>query len=396
MSTNSVVVIFYNRLYNPLIIKDLKNKFKNVYSLFVDEGKPCDIEEIQLECIAAGADRFIYKDYRKQYAENFISKAIKANAVYQDGYHLSAALSRPALAEAAVEVADELNVDFIAHQFRGNDQARMDMNIEILGKKPIASLRDFAYSDNDAYEYACRYGIPLEFGCNNPYSTSENIWGLTIECGELENPSQAIPEDVKEILSSKSKDVTAPVLLQVAFEDGVPVKIDNEKHELHEIINKLNAIGKKYLTGVFDIVEDGIVGLKSRAIYQSPAAHILITAHKGLEVYCSNRNENWFKDIIDKKWTEMVYSGLWYDPLMEHLNAYIDSANEYVNGTVNMEIGMYYVRIISRYSESTIYDPEMAIYNCGHIYSQNDVAGFSRIFNIHSKCSAVNKRKYND
>ncbi|MNT38923.1 Argininosuccinate synthase [compost metagenome] len=141
------------------------------------------------------------------------------------------------------------------------------------------------------------------------------------------------------------------------------------------------------------MVEDGIVGLKTRAIYQSPAAHILVTAHKQLELYCANRHENWFKECIDKKWTEMVYSGLWYDPLMVHLNAFIESLNKNVNGTINIEVGINYIRVISRHSETSVYDPEMSIYNCGHLYSQNDAEGFSRIFNIHTKCSATQKRK---
>lgn len=393
MNSNSVIVIFYNRLYNPLIIKELKKRFATVISLFIDEGKNCDIEEIELDCIAAGADKFIYKDYREKYATNILSKAIKANAVYQEGYHLSAALSRPALAEAAVEVAEELNVEYIAHQFRGNDQVRMDMNIEILGKKPLAALRNFPYDDNDAHEYACRYGIPLEFGCNNPYSTSENLWGLTIECGELENPHKVMPDDVKKVVERNYQKNAEPIIVSIAFEQGIPVKINNEPCPLHRIISQLNLLGENYLTGVFDIVEDGVVGLKTRAIYQSPAAHILVTAHKQLELYCANRHENWFKENIDRKWTEMVYSGLWYDPLMNHLNAFIDSLNQTVNGTINIEVGLNYIRVISRHSDTSVYDPEMAIYNCGHLYSQSDAEGFSRIFNIHSKCSAIQKRK---
>lgn len=393
MNSNSVIVIFYNRLYNPLIIRELKKKFTTVISLFIDEGKNCDIEEIELECLAAGADKFIYKDYREKYAKNILSKAIKANAIYQEGYHLSAALSRPALAEAAVEVAEESNVDYIAHQFRGNDQVRMDMNIEILGKIPLASLRNFPYDDNDAHKYACRYGIPLEFGCNNPYSTSENLWGLTIECGELENPHKVIPDDVKKVIEKNHLKNAEPVVIGLTFKQGIPVEINNEPCPLHRIISQLNILGGNYLTGVFDIVEDGVVGLKTRAIYQSPAAHILITAHKQLELYCANRHENWFKESIDRKWTEMVYSGLWYDPLMNHLNAFIDSLNQTVNGTINIEVGLSYIRVISRHSDNSVYSPEMAIYNCGHLYSQNDAEGFSRIFNIHSKCSAIQKRK---
>ncbi|MDR0218308.1 MAG: argininosuccinate synthase [Enterobacteriaceae bacterium] len=396
MNSNSVIVIFYNRLYNPLIIKELKKSFYEVYSLFIDEGKIGDVEEIELECMAAGADHFIYKDYRAQFANNIISKAIKANAIYQEGYHLSAALSRPALAEAAVEVAEELGIDYIAHQFRGNDQVRMDMNIEILGKKPLASLRHFSYTDEDVYKYAINYGIPLEFGCNNPYSTSENMWGLTIECGDLEYPDNQIPEDVKQVISRAANDSAKPIVVSVTFEKGIPIKLNNKEKEIHQIIKELNDIGGRYLTGVFDMVEDGVVGLKSRAIYQSPAAHILITAHKQLELFCSNRHENWFKETIDKKWTEMVYSGLWYDPLMDHLNAFIDSVNSNVNGVISLEIGKYYVRVISRHSDTSIYDPTMAIYNCGHLYSQSDAEGFSKIFNIHSKCSAIKKRKQHD
>ncbi|WP_409159039.1 argininosuccinate synthase [Pectobacterium sp. B2J-2] len=393
MISDNVIVIFYNRLYNPLIIKDLKKNFTNVYSVLIDEGKACDIEDIERECIAAGADRFIYKDYRDQYARNIISKAIKANAIYQDGYHLSAALSRPALAEAAVEVATELNIEHIAHQFRGNDQVRMDMNIEILGKTPIASLRRFSHSDQDVYDYARRYNIPLEFGCNNPYSTSENMWGLTIECGDLENPGRTMPEDVKDFISAEYKECAEPTVITLGFAKGIPVSLNHECMPLYEIIERLKIIGNTYLVGLFDMVEDGVVGLKSRAIYQSPAAHLLIMAHKQLEIYCSNRNENWFKETIDRKWTEMVYSGLWYDPLMNHLNSFIDSINCNVNGTVDLEIGMYYARVISRDSDSSIYNADMAIYNCGHLYSQDDAEGFSRIFNIHSKCSAIKKRE---
>ncbi|WP_434526103.1 argininosuccinate synthase [Photorhabdus asymbiotica] len=393
MNSDSVLVIYYNRRYNPLIIRDLKSRFKEVIALYIDEGQVRDIDDIELECIVAGADKFIYKDYRKKYAENFISKAIKANAIYQNGYFLSAALSRPAIAEAAVEVANVLDINYIAHQFRGNDQARMDMNIEILDKIPIASLRDFKYGDNIVNNYAAQYGIPQEFGCNNPYSTSENIWGFSIECGSLEEPETFIPEDVKEKLFEHALSATEPIFLSLGFEHGVPVSLDGENKSLDEIIEILNEIGKKLSVGIFDIVEDGIVGLKTRAIYQSPAAHILITAHRDLELYCSNRRENWFKETVDKKWAELVYSGLWYDPLLTHLNYFIDSMNQNVNGEVKLELGYKYVNVCSRTSKTSIYDHNLAIYNCGHLYSQSDTEGFAKIFNIHTKQSAKSKMR---
>ncbi|MGV7962614.1 argininosuccinate synthase [Photorhabdus tasmaniensis] len=393
MNSDSVLVIYYNRRYNPLIIRSLKSEFKEVIALYIDEGQVRDIEDIELECMVAGADKFIYKDYRTQFAEKFLSKAIKANAIYQNGYYLSAALSRPAIAEAAVEVANVLNINYIAHQFRGNDQARMDMNIEILDKIPISSLRDFKYDENIVNNYAAQYGIPQEFGCNNPYSTSENIWGLSIECGPLEEPETLIPEDVKEKLFERALLATEPISLSLGFENGIPLLLDGEKKSLNEIIEILNEIGKNLSIGIFDIVEDGIVGLKTRAIYQSPAAHILITAHRDLELYCSNRNENWFKEIIDKKWAELVYSGLWYDPLFTHLNQFIDSMNQHVNGEVKLELGYKYINVCSRSSKSSIYDHNLAIYKCGHLYSQNDANGFAKIFNIHTNQSVKSRMR---
>ncbi|KTL60165.1 argininosuccinate synthase [Photorhabdus laumondii subsp. laumondii] len=393
MNSDRVLVIYYNRLYNPLIIRSLKSEYREVIALYIDEGQVRDIDDIELECMVAGADKFIYKDYRAQYAEHFLTKAIKANAIYQNGYFLSAALSRPAIAEAAVEVANELNIDYIAHQFRGNDQVRMDMNIEILNKIPIASLRDFKYDENIVNSYAMKYGIPQEFGCNNPYSTSENIWGLSVECGPLAEPETLIPKDVREKLFEHALSATEPIFLSLGFENGIPISIDGEKKSLYEIIEILNKIGKKLSIGIFDLVEDGIVGLKTRAIYQSPAAHILITAHRDLECYCSNRHENWFKEIIDKKWVELVYSGLWYDPLLTHLNHFIDSMNQHVNGEIKLELGYKYANVCSRTSKTTIYDDNLAIYNCGHLYSQNDAEGFAKIFNIHTKQSAKSKMR---
>ncbi|NHB92216.1 argininosuccinate synthase [Photorhabdus cinerea] len=396
MNSNSVLVIYYNRRYNPLIIRSLKYEFKEVISLYIDEGKVRDIEDIEdieLECMVAGADKFIYKDYRIQYVENFILKAIKANAIYQNGCFLSAELSRSAIAEAAVEVANDLNIDYIAHQFSGNDQVRMDMNIEILNKIPIAALREFKYDENIVFNYAMRYGIPQEFGGNNPYSINENIGGFSIESSPLEESEILLPEDGKEKLFEHALSATEPIFLSLDFENGVPISLDGEKKSLYEIIEILNEIGKKLSIGIFDIVEDGIVGLKTRAIYQSPAAHVLITAHRDLEYYCSNRNENWFKEIIDKKWGELVYSGLWYDPLLTHLNHFINSMNQNVNGEVTLELGYKYVNVCSRTSKTSIHDHNLAIYNRGNLYSQSYAEVFEKTFNIYNKQNAKPKMR---
>ncbi|KOY62239.1 argininosuccinate synthase [Photorhabdus heterorhabditis] len=396
MNSNSVLVIYYNRRYNPLIIRSLKYEFKEVISLYIDEGKVRDIEDIEdieLECMVAGADKFIYKDYRIQYVENFISKAIKANATYQNGCFLSTELSRSAIAEAAVEVANDLNIDYIAHQFSGNDQVRIDMNIEILNKIPIAALREFKYDENIVYNYAMRYGIPQESDCNNPYSIHENIGGFSIECSPLENSEMLLPEDIKEKLFERALSATEPIFLSLDFENGIPISLDGEKKSLYEIIEILNEIGKRLSIGIFEIVEDGVVGLETRAIYQSPAAHILITAHRDLECYCSNCNENWFKEIIDKKWGELVYSGLWYNPLLTHLNHFIDSMNQNVNGEVTLELGYKYVNVCFRTSKTRIYGHNLAIYNRGGLYSQNHTEVFEKKFNIYNKQSAKPKMR---
>lgn len=380
------LVLFYNRRYNPLIIQEVKKKLsQNITCLVINLGENQDYNKIQDESLRAGADKFILVDGKNVFANEYLTKEIKANGIYQHKYLLSAALARPALAKISSSVAIELKADCIIHGFRGNDQIRMDMMYDLLEIKSLAALREFAISSEMVEQYSQINNIPEEIGTNNPYSISSNIWGKSTECGILDDPSIHPPEEIFQYVKRNRKEIEQPILITLSFNKGIPVKLNQEKLILNVLIERLNLLAANAGVGIVDMIEDGTVGVKTRAIYENPAALCILQAHKELETFINTKHLNLFKPYLEHKWSEMVYNGLWFDPLMECLNNFFDSANQNINGEVTLELYKGHINICSRSSKHSFYNSELAIYNFGHLFSQDDAKGFSKVFNLHTK-----------
>lgn len=384
LNNKHILLLFYNRRHNPLIIKKIKECYDcKITCLDINLGEKRETSQIKKEALHAGADEFISHNATNEFCENIITKAIKASAVYQDKYYLSAALARPFLSIIAVRFLKKLGADIIMHGYRGNDQIRMDMAVDTLGEKSIPILSYYQLPETEISAYLQQNDIPNEFGTNNPYSTSENIWGRSIECGDLENPMQPSKENIYKIAKLSEQKKTR--LISIDFKAGVPVALNKHPTSLVNIILELNQLAGELGIGIFDTIEDGIVGIKSRAIYENPAAYCLIEAHKDLERFILNRHLNYFKNTIDHKWAEMVYAGFWFDPLMECLNAFIDKSNQLVTGTVVLRLSSGQAFICGRESKYSVYSKDMAIYNMGHLAFNHDIESFSKIFNLHTK-----------
>jgi argininosuccinate synthase len=384
------LLLHYNQRHAPHIIRWLKESFGcKVTCLMVDLGEIRDPAGIRANLIAAGADAAIHLDARNRFADEIISRAIKANAVYEGGYHLSAALARPLLAMVATDFCRSMGMDVVVHGFRGNDQVRMEMGFQSLGQPSIPALARMDLEDKIVDAYAREHGILEEFGTLNPYSTSENIWGKSIECGPLENPWEEAPLETWSKVNPVESTPLEPAYVEISFEEGIPIAFDGAPADLGNLLERLNWTAAEHGVGRTDIVENGFVGLKSRAIYESPAAHCLILAHADLEGFTSNCHETAFKRLVDGRWTDLVYSGRWFDPVMDHLNAYIDNQNQFVAGTIRLKLHRGSVRVVGRHSAFAVYDPDRAIYQFGHGFAKADASAVATLANLPTMAALI-------
>ncbi len=385
------VLLYSGGLDTSVMIRWIQENYgAEVITLTVDVGqKGKDLEKVKEKALKLGATQAFIIDAKKEFANEYVARAIKANALYEGEYPLSSALSRPLLAKWAVKIAEKVGADTIAHgcSGKGNDQVRFDITITSMNPKMkvIAPVREWNLSREEEIEYAKKNGIPIPVDINRPYSIDENLWGRSIECGELEYPEKEPPEEVFEWCLPLNKTPNEPEYVELEFKEGIPVALNGKEMELWELISKLNEIGGKHGVGIIDHMEDRIVGLKSREVYEAPAATIIIKAHKELEKLVCTIHENWFKPLIDKKWSELVYSGLWVEPLREELETFINAINQKVNGKVKLKLFKGSVRIVARESSNALYDLKLATYEKGQLFNQKASPGFIEIFGLQTK-----------
>jgi len=386
MVMKKVVLAYSGGLDTTVCIPLLREKygFDEVITVTVDIGQPEDeIRKAEMRG-KKYADKHYTIDAKKEYID-LIFKLIKANGEYE-GYVLGTAIARPLIAEKVVEIAIKENADAIAHGCtgKGNDQLRFENIFYQYGFKVIAPMRELNLTREWEIEYARQHGIDVPATKEKPYSIDENLWSRSIEGGKLEDPTFIPPDDIYEWTNNPEETPNEPDILKIDFEKGIPVALNDERMDGLELIKKLNEIGGKHGVGRTDIIEDRVLGLKSRECYEHPAATILIIAHRDLERLVLSRRELKFKRFVEEEWAELVYYGLINDPLFEALNAFIDKTQERVTGWVKVKIFKGSVMPIARYSEFSLYKPELTSFDT-KIIDQRYAEGFSRFHGLQGR-----------
>ncbi|MBC7107791.1 MAG: argininosuccinate synthase [Methanomassiliicoccales archaeon] len=396
-----VVLAYSGGLDTSVAIRWLKERYGfDVVAVSVDVGQPGNINEDIKRAKEIGASNAYAVDAKDEFAERFIFPALKANALYEGTYPLSTAIARPLIAKILVDVAMKEGASYIAHgcTAKGNDQVRFDVSIGALAPhiEIIAPMREWVMTREDEIEYAKIHKIPIKVKKESPYSTDENLWGRSIECGILEDASQEPPEDAFEWTVSPAKAPDEPTYIDIGFEKGIPISIDGEKMKPVELIKKLNEIAGKNGIGRIDHIEDRLVGIKSREVYECPAATVLINAHRDLEKLVLPKDLLNFKRIIEQRYAELAYEGLWFSPLKEALDAFIDKTQEYVTGDVRVKLYKGAATPVGRSSPYSMYDVALSTYDKGDQFDHTAAKGFIYVWGLPLKTiAAIRKRQVN-
>jgi len=337
-------------------------------------------------------------DAREEFARDYVVPAIKANALYGGGYPLFTALGRPLIARLAVEHAQKAGCDTIAHGCtgKGNDQVRIESTVIALdpNMKIIAPVRGWQMGRKEEIAYAREHAIPVKGGTETPpYSIDDNLWGRSTEGGPIEDLDEPPPDDVFQLVTRPEEAPDEPQDVTVGFERGVPMSLDGDRLGLVELLERAGEVGARHGVGIVDHIEDRIVGLKVRDLYEVPAAAIILPAHKELEKLVGTIHQNNFKPHLDDHWAYLVYAGLWYEPLLSDLNALMDAANEQVTGEVTMRLYKGSARPVARRSPNSLYDADLAGFGeSGGLFSQQASPGFIELWSLQSRM-AYNVRK---
>jgi argininosuccinate synthase len=379
------------------MIKWLQEKFKaEILTVTIDVGQSEDLTAVAEKARNLGACKHYSIDAKTEFASKYVFSAIKANALYQGEYPISTALSRPLIVKKMVEIAESESATAMAHGCtgKGNDQVRFDISIGALAPeiKIIAPVREWNMTRAEEIEYAKTKGIPVSTAAKK-YSIDQNIWGRSIECGILEDPSREPPEDAFEWTDSPEEAPNEPEYITVDFEKGVPVAINGEVLSPLELIEELNKKAGKHGVGRIDHIEDRLIGIKSREVYECPAAVVLLHAHKDLEKMVLTRHEVLFKTHIDSQWTYLAYVGLWLDPLREDLDAFINKCQENVTGDVRLKLYKGGVHVVGRSSPMSLYDKNLVDYNVNTGFDPLDSKGFIELWGLQTRMYNLLKGK---
>jgi argininosuccinate synthase len=388
-----VLLLYSGGLDTSVMLKWIQDEYEaEVVALTVNLGQPGeDYTVVREKAIQLGALDCHVVDAREEFAEEYLKPAIRANADYGDGYPLFTALGRPLIAKLAVEYARKTGCDTIAHGCtgKGNDQVRIEGTIATLAPelKVIAPVRSWAMGRDEEIAYARKHGIPVKGGTEAaPYSIDDNLWGRSSEGKWIEDLEQAPEDDVFQLVTRPELAPDEAETVELRFEAGIPVALNGETLGLVELIDRTAEIGMRHGVGIVDHIEDRIVGLKVRDIYEVPAAAIILKAHKELERLCGTIHQNQFKPELDRKWAYLVYAGLWWEPLRTDLEAYIDHVNARVEGTIGLKLFKGSVRVITRSSPNAVYDAQLASFaHSGGLFSQQASPGFIELWSLQSR-----------
>ena len=390
-----VVLAYSGGLDTSVILKFLQEKYGHeVITVTLNVGQRENWEELQNKAYNLGTLKHYTIDARESFVKNYAWSAVMNNALYQGSYPLATSLTRPLMAQTLVNIARREGADAVVHGCTGmgNDQIRFELGIKALAPelKIIAPVREEKFTRDWEIEYAKKHDIPVS---KKIYSIDENLWGRSIEGGVLEDPKNIPPEEIFRWVSPPEKCVDMPEYVEIGFEKGIPVSINGLRMDPITLVDNLNNLGGRHGIGIIDHIESRVVGIKSREVYEAPAATMLIRAHRELEKMVLTKRMLEFKEIVDSTWTNLVYQGLWYEPLRESLDKFTEHVEQYISGSVKLKLYKGGMHIVGRYSPNSLYDKNLATYESGGLFNQEYSRGFIEIFGLES---VMAYRKYRE
>ena len=390
---SKVVLAYSGGLDTSAAIPWIKEKYQmDVIAVTVDVGNERDFSVIKQKAEKVGAVKALVIDAKELFVRNFLFPALQADALYEGQYPLATALSRPLIARLMVDAARAEGAAAVAHGCtgKGNDQVRIEVSVNALAPDLaiIAPAREWGMTREETINYARRYDIPVPVTVASPYSIDENLWGRSIECGVLEDPWVEPPEDAFAWTKSPDASPDSPGYVEIGFEKGIPVTLDGKKMGGIALIQKLNELAGSHGVGRVDHVENRLVGIKSREIYEAPAATVLLQAHQALQAMTLSKEQLRFKQKVAAEYADLIYNGLWFTSLHQDLAAYVRSSQRFVTGTVRLKLYKGNSRVVGRKSPSSLYSHGLATYDKGDVFDQSASAGFIHIWGLPVKTQA--------
>ena len=391
MVKEKVILAYSGGLDTSVAITWLKKDY-DVVAVCMDVGEGKDLSFIHDKALKVGAIESHVIDVKDEFAEDYVLVALQGHTFYEQKYPLVSALSRPLISKKLVEIAHQTGAPTIAHGCtgKGNDQVRFELSIASLDPtlKVIAPVREWKWSREEEITYAKENNVPIPADLDSPYSVDQNLWGRANECGILENPWNQAPEDAYDLTVAPEKAPDTPLFVDIDFEEGVPVALDGKKMKLSELILKLNDLAGAHGVGRIDHIENRLVGIKSREIYECPGAITLLAAHKDIEDLTLVRELAHFKPIIENELSNLIYNGLWFNPATEALIAYLKQTQKVVNGTAKVKLYKGTATVVARKSNNSLYDENLATYTSADTFDQDAAVGFIKLWGLPSKVHA--------
>jgi argininosuccinate synthase len=358
----------------------------DVVALTVDVGMQKDRETLHSRALAAGAVAFRWAEAQEAFVRDFIFPALTAGAIYEGQYPLATALGRPLIAQRLVEAARQEGATAVGHGStgKGNDQVRFDVSVQALAPdlSIVAPVREWGMNREDEIAYAQKHQLPVPVTKESPYSTDENLWGRSIECGVLEDPWTEPPEDIYEWTKSSAAAPEKPAYVEIGFQQGIPVSLDGRELDGVSLIGRLAETAGEHGVGRIDHLENRLVGIKSREIYEAPAAVTLLRAHRALEQMCLSKEQVRLKERIAQEYADLIYNGLWFTAHREDLAAYVRSTQRHVTGSVRVRLHKGSAVVVGRKSPKSLYDFSLATYDKGDVYDQSAAPGFIHVWGL--------------
>ena len=388
-----VVLAYSGGLDTSVTIQWFIDKGYDVVAVCLDVGEGKDLDVVHQKALDMGAIESHVIDTTKEFADEFVAYAIYGNSMYEGKYPLVSALSRPLISKKLVEIAHEANADYVAHGCtgKGNDQVRFEVAIQGLDPslKVLAPVREWTWSREEEIDYAKEKNIPIPIHLDSPYSIDQNLWGRSNECGVLEDPWNKPPEDAYDLTSNIADAPDEAEELVLTFKEGLPTAINGASYDLDDLIIKLNEIAGAHGVGRIDHVENRLVGIKSREVYETPGAKVILTAKHDLETITLTKDIAHFKPVIEQKFAEQVYNGLWFSPLSDSLRNMLKDMQQPVNGEVRVELYKGNVTVTGRRSDNSLYNEKLATYTNEDAFNQDASVGFIEIFGLPTKVKSM-------